>query len=82
MLYKCIQKMVNGAVKSYLDRLPDEIIVQVASKVMGAEGLTESNYRKIVENCAGDKTATIYFGNGDHVVISSTREARVGGPGW
>lgn len=82
MVYKWIQKAVEKAVKDYFDRLSDEKIVAAAAKVLGAEGLTEGVYRKLIESASGDRTATIYFGDGSYAVISSTEPIKAGGPGW
>jgi hypothetical protein len=83
MLYKWIQKAVNKAVSEYLSRLPDEIIVSVASKIIGAQGLTEQNYKKLIESASGERVITIYFGNGDYATISNNKNtAKQGGPGW
>lgn len=82
MVYKWIQEAVEKAVKDYFDRLPDEKIVSAAAKVLGAEGLTEGVYRKLIESATGDRTATIYFGDGSYAVISSTAPTQSGGIGW
>jgi len=82
MVYKWIQKQVEKAVKEYLDRLPDSIIIPAVAKVMNSQGLTEGNYKKLVETATGEKTVTIYFGNGDFAVISNGKRQDKGGPGW
>lgn len=82
MVYKWIQKHVERAIKDYFDRLPDEKLVSVAAKVMGAHGLTEGVYKKLIETAKDDKIVTIYFGNGDHAVISNRVTTHAGGPGW
>lgn len=82
MLYKFIQKRVEKAITAYIDKLPDEKIASIAAKVMGAQGLTESNYKKLIETASGEKIVTIYFGNGDRAVISNRVESSNRGPGW
>ena len=82
MVHKWIKKQVEIALKDYLDRLPDEKIASIAAKVMGAQGLTESNYKKLVETASGQKTVTIYFTGGDTAVITNSAPAEKSGPGW
>ena len=82
MVYKWIQKQVKKAVEDYLSRLPDAQIVAIASKIMGAQGLTDETYRKLITSCTGEKTVTIYFTGGDVAVISNTAPTAKGGPGW
>ena len=82
MLYKWIQKAVNKAVDDYLSRLPDEKIVSVATKIIGAQGLTEQTYKKLVESASGERIVTIYFGNGDYATISNKQNNSNRGPGW
>ena len=82
MVYKFIQKQVEKAITAYLDRLPDDKIASIACKVMGAQGLTENNYKKLVETASGERYVTIYFGNGDYAVISNRSVNTNRGPGW
>lgn len=82
MVYKWIQKAVEKAVKDYFDRLPDDKIVSAAAKVIGAQGLTEGIYKKLIETASGDRTVSIYFGDGAYAVISSTAPTKSGGIGW
>lgn len=82
MVYKIIQRMVDKAVKDYFDRLPDDKIVTAATKILGAQGLTESNYKKLVESASGERTVSIYFGDGAYAVISSGTPSKKEGIGW
>lgn len=82
MVYKFIQKQIEKAIIAYIDQLPDEKIVSIACKAMGAQGLTEQNYKKLVETASGDKCVTIYFGTGDYAVISNRLPNTNRGPGW
>ena len=82
MVYKWIQKQVKRAVEDYISRLPDAQIVAMGSKIIGAAGLTEETYRKLIETAKGEKTVTIYFTGGDVAVISNTSGVTKGGPGW
>ncbi len=82
MGYKWIQKVVEKAVKDYFDRLPDEKIVSAATKIIGAQGLTEGTYKKLIESASGDRAVSIYFGDGAYAVISSSTPAEKGGVGW
>lgn len=73
---------IKAAVADYLDRLPDETLVRLAPRIMGAAGLTETQYKRLVETAKGDVVVEIYFANGDRATISQRGVAGRTGPGW
>ena len=73
---------VKQAVNDYLSSLPDEILVPAVAKLLGAEGLTEQNFKRLIETANGDKIVTVYFGDGNMFTISSRNIAENRGPGW
>lgn len=73
---------IKAAVADYLDRLPDDTLVRLAPRIMGAAGLTETQYKRLVETAKGDVVVKIYFANGDMATISQRGAAERSGPGW
>lgn len=74
--------MVQEAVAEYLAALPDEKAAALMARIMGAQGLTEANVRRMVETVRGDRTIEIHFGNGDVAIISNRPWSQKAGPGW
>lgn len=77
-----IQKMIDKSVRAYFAALPDDKIVQIGSRIMSAEGLTDNVYRKIVESASGDRVVTIYFNGGDMAIISNSQQQQTRGVAW
>lgn len=77
-----IQKMIDKSVRAYFDTLPDDKVVQIGSRIMSAEGLTDNVYKKMVESASGDRVVTIYFNGGDMAIISNKQSQQTRGPGW
>lgn len=77
-----LQSHIKAAVADYLDRLPDETLVRLAPRIMGAAGLTETQYKRLVESVKGDVVVEIHFANGDTATISQRGVAGRTGPGW
>lgn len=79
---KWLDARIKKAVADYLDRLPDERVSVVVARVLGAQGLTESNVKRLIDAASGDRCIEIHFGNGDMAVISNRAPAQRSGPGW
>lgn len=73
---------LREAVAGYLDSMPEEQAIKAMTRIMGSVGLTEGNVRRLVESVKGDRVIEIFFGNGDHAVISNRAPKGKDGPGW
>jgi len=73
---------INAAVADYLDRLPDDALVRIGSRIAGAAGLTDVQFKRMVEAASGDRVIDIHFGNGDMAIISNRSQVGKSGPGW
>jgi len=79
---KWLESRIKKEVSDYLDRLPDERVPTVISRILGAQGLTETNVKRLIDAASGDRCIEIHFGNGDMAVISNRAPAQRTGPGW
>lgn len=82
MAPKWIQALIRAAVADYLDRLPDEVFMRLGTRIMGAEGLTDAQVKRMIDSASGERVIEIHFNNGDMAVISNRQTARKEGPGW
>ena len=73
---------LRGVVREYLDTLPLEKAIPIMARIIGAEGLTNTQIKRFIDSAAGDRFIEIYFGNGDRAVITNRRNADKAGPGW
>ena len=79
---RCLQKYIDKAVASYLDNLPPEQVNVAVARIVGAQGLTETNIKRLIDSATGDRCIEIHFGNGDVAVISNRVPTQRSGPGW
>lgn len=77
-----LKRWVQEATKRYIDSLPDEKIIQLGNKVLGAKGLTDQVFQRMVNAVQGDIEIRIYFAGGDTATISNRHETTQKGPGW
>lgn len=82
MLHKVLEKIVKAAVKEYLDQLSDVQFTRLVPKILGAQVLTEAQYKRLVDSATGDKFVEIYFADGTHATISNRELSNTRGPGW
>lgn len=79
---RCLQKYIDKAVSKYLDNLPAEQVNVAVARIVGAQGLTETNIKRLIDAATGDRCVEIHFGNGDVAVISNRVPTQRSGPGW
>lgn len=77
-----LQKMVAEAVSSYFRKMVDQDLIRLAPKILGAEGLSEEQYKKFVQTVKNDVVVEIFFPDGAMVVMSSKGSKGKAGPGW
>ena len=79
---QCLQKYIDKAVSKYFDNLPIDQANAIVSRIVGAQGLTETNIKRLIDAASGDRCIEIHYGNGDYAVISNRIPAQRSGPGW
>lgn len=77
-----LKKMIDRSVIRYLNSLPDEKLVKIGEKILGAEGLTSESIKKMIAAAKGDQVIRIYFKGGDMATIESRSGEERRGPGW
>ena len=78
MLKAILSRFIDEAVKKYLSGMPDKDI----ARVIGALGLTEEIYKRVVEAAAGERHVYIYFADGAHVEITNQAKDEKVAVGW
>jgi len=73
---------LRQVVSDYLDKLPEDKAIRTMSRILGAEGLTNTQIKRFIDAAAGDRFIEIYFGNGDRAVITNRKGGERTGPGW
>jgi hypothetical protein len=73
---------LRQVVSDYLDKLPDDKAIRTISRILGAEGLTNSQVKRFIDAASGERFIELYFGNGDRAVITNRKNADKAGPGW
>lgn len=76
------KEQINAAVADYLDRLPDDALVRIGSRIVGAAGLTDVQFKRMIDAISGERVVEIHFGNGDMAIISNRSQVGKSGPGW
>ena len=78
MVKSIIRRVIDDSVKTYLSRLPDKEI----ARIIGALGLTDEIYKRLVESATGERHVEIYFNDGAYVHISNRKDDRRQVVGW